>query len=110
MSVLIFIDHSEGHVKKTSLEALSYGVQLAEQLGTSAEGIVLGTLTEDLATCGKYGVKKIHQAAQESLNHLDAQIYAKIVSDAAVATGATVVIFSNNLQGKAVAPRGAVRL
>ena len=44
MSVLIFIDHAEGHVKKASLEALSYGAALASQTGTTAEGIVLGPL------------------------------------------------------------------
>ncbi|MBN8851927.1 MAG: electron transfer flavoprotein subunit alpha [Sphingobacteriales bacterium 50-39] len=110
MSVLVFIDHSEGHVKKASLEALSYGAALAGQLGTTAEGIILGTVTEDLAALGKYGVKKIHQLAQESLNHLDAQVYARIIAEAAVATGANVLIFSNNLSGKAVAPRVAVRL
>jgi len=110
MSVLVFIDHSEGHVKKASLEALSYGAALAGQMGTTAEGILLGTVTEDLAALGKYGVKKIHQLAQESLNHLDAQVYARIIADAAAATGANVVVFSNNLSGKAVAPRVAVRL
>ena len=112
MSVLIFIDHSEGHVKKTSLEALSYGAKVAEQLGTTAEGILLGTLSNDsdLSALGKYGVKKIHQAASDGLNHLDAQIFAKIVSEVVVATGATVLIFSNNLSGKAIAPRVAARL
>ena len=110
MSVLIFIDHSEGHVKKASLEALSYGAAIAQQLGTTAEGVLLGTVKEDLAALGKYGVKKIHQLAQESLNHLDAQVYAKIVAQAATDTGANVVVFSNNLSGKAVAPRVAARL
>jgi electron transfer flavoprotein alpha subunit len=110
MSVLIFIDHSEGQVKKTSLEALSYGAALAGQLGVSAEGILLGTVGTDLATLGRLGVKKIHQAAQESLNNLDAQVYAKVIADAVTATGATVVIFSNNFNGKAVAPRVAARL
>jgi electron transfer flavoprotein alpha subunit len=110
MSVLIFIDHSEGHVKKASLEALSYGVKVAEQMGLPAEGILLGTVTEDLAALGKYGVKKIHQAGQEPLNHLDAQVYARIISEAATATGATVIIFANNLSGKAVAPRVSARL
>jgi len=110
MSVLIFIDHSEGHVKKASLEALSYGAAVAQQLGTTAEGLLLGTVTEDLAALGKYGVKKIHQLAQDSLNHLDAQVYGKVIAEAVSATGATVVIFSNNLSGKAVAPRVAARL
>jgi electron transfer flavoprotein alpha subunit len=110
MSVLIFIDHSEGQVKKTSLEACSYGAALAGQLNVAAEGILLGTVETDLSTLGKYGVKKIHQAAQESLNHLDAQVYAAIIADAAKSTGATVIVFSNNLSGKAVAPRVAARL
>lgn len=110
MSVLIFIDHSEGHVKKASLEALSYGAKVAGQLGVSAEGILLGTISGNVADLGKYGVKKIHHAAQEGLNHLDAQVYARIISDAATATGATVLIFSNNLSGKAVAPRVSARL
>jgi electron transfer flavoprotein alpha subunit len=110
MSVLIFIDHSEGHVKRASLEAMSYGAQIATQLGTDAEGLLLGTITEDLAALGSYGVKKIHQAAQESLNHLDAQVYARIIADAAKSTGATVLVFANNLSGKAVAPRVSARL
>ena len=40
MPVLVFIDQSEGQVKKASLEALTYGAKLAEQLGTSAEGVL----------------------------------------------------------------------
>jgi electron transfer flavoprotein alpha subunit len=110
MSVLIFIDHAEGHIKKASLEALSYGAKVAEQLSTTAEGILLGTVTEDLSALGKYGVKKIHQAAREELNHLDAQVFAKIISDAATSTGATVIVFAGNLNGKAVAPRVSARL
>jgi electron transfer flavoprotein alpha subunit len=110
MSVLIFIDHSEGHVKKASLEALSYGAAVAGQLGVSAEGILLGTVDSDLSALGRYGVKKVHQAAQPALNHLDARVFARIISDAATATGATVLVFSNNVNGKAVAPRVAARL
>jgi electron transfer flavoprotein alpha subunit len=110
MSVFIFIDHSDGHVKKASLEALSYGAALAAQLGTSAEGILLGTLSSDPAALGKYGIKKILHLAQDSLNRLDAQVYAKIIADTVAAAGDSVVVFSNNLSGKAVAPRVAVRL
>lgn len=110
MSVLIFIDHSDGHVKKASLEVLSYGAALAGQLGVTAEGILLGTVDSDLAALGRYGVKKIHQAAQETLNHLDAQVFARIIADAATATGVTVMVFPNNVNGKAVAPRVAARL
>jgi electron transfer flavoprotein alpha subunit len=110
MSVLIFIDQAEGHVKKASLEVLSYGAKVAGQLGTTAEGLVLGSVTEDLAALGKYGVKKVHHVANDTLNHFDAQVFTSVIAQAVTATGATVVIFSNNVDGKAIAPRLAARL
>jgi electron transfer flavoprotein alpha subunit len=110
MSVLIFIDQSEGVVKKSSLEALTYGADLAKQLGTSAEGIVLGSVSDDLAALGKYGVSKIHQVNNVSLNNVDAQVYASVISEAATVSGATVLVFSHNQTGKAVAARVAVKL
>jgi len=110
MSVLIFIDTSEGHVKKASLEAMTYGTKVAEQLSTTAEGVVLGTTNEDLAALGKYGVKKIHHVNNPSLDHLDAQVYTKAIGEVATKTGAKVIVFSNNVDGKAIAPRLSARL
>ncbi|MBI5371494.1 MAG: electron transfer flavoprotein subunit alpha/FixB family protein [Sphingobacteriales bacterium] len=110
MSVLIFIDTAEGHVKKASLEALTYGAKAAGLLGTTAEAVVLGTVQDDLAALGKYGVKKIHHVNNESLNHQDAQVFANVIAQVAGATGASLVVFSNNLSGKAIAPRLSVRM
>ncbi|MGB8192344.1 MAG: electron transfer flavoprotein subunit alpha/FixB family protein [Chitinophagaceae bacterium] len=110
MSVLIFIDHADGHVKKASLEALSYGSQLAAQTGTTAEGVLLGTVNEDVAALGKYGVKKIHHVNDAAFDHLDAQVFTKAIADLAQSAGAKVIVFSNNLNGKSIAPRLAARL
>jgi electron transfer flavoprotein alpha subunit len=110
MSVLIFIDQLDGHIKKASLEALSYGAQIAAQTGDVAEGIVLGPVNEDLAALGQYGVKKIHHVQSEQLKQFDAQVYAKVVAEAAQKTGAKVIVFSNNSSGKSIAPRLSVRL
>lgn len=110
MSVLIFVDQAEGHVKKGSLEALTYGAKIAQLTGTRAEGIVLGSVTEDLTALGKYGVKKIHHVNNDVLNHFDAQVYTNVIAQAAEAMGSKVIVFSNNLDGKAIAPRLSVRL
>src|SRR5262245_9166927 len=110
MSVLIFIDTADGHVKKASLEAMSYGAKVAEQLGTTAEGIVLGSVTEDLGALGKYGVRKIHQVSNEALNHFDPQVDTRVIAQVAEKSGAKVVIFSNNVDGKAIAPRLSARM
>ena len=110
MSVLIFLDQSEGHIKKNSLEAASYGAKVAEMLGTTAEGIVFGTVNDDLAGLGKYGLKKIHIAKNESLNNFDDAVFTDIIAEAVKKTDAKVIIFSNNFNGKAIAPRLSVKL
>ncbi|MBL7710668.1 MAG: electron transfer flavoprotein subunit alpha/FixB family protein, partial [Chitinophagaceae bacterium] len=40
----------------------------------------------------------------------DAQVFAKVLAQVAEASGAKVIVFSNNLSGKAIAPRLSVRL
>lgn len=110
MSVLIFIDHTDGHIKKASLEVLSYGAKIAEQTNVIAEGIIVGSPTEDITALGQYGVKKIYQLQNDILNAFDAQAYTKAIAQVAEQSGAKVIIFSNNSSGKSLAPRVAVRL
>lgn len=109
--VLIFIDIAEdGNVKKSSLEALTYGSHIAKQMGTEAHGVALSTTTEDLSSLGKYGVQKIYQIQNENLNHFDAQVFTDVIAQVATKIEATVIVFSNNTDGKAVAPRLSARL
>lgn len=110
MSVLIFIDAADGHIKKSSFEVLTYGAQLAQQLGTTAEGVLLGTVTDDVAALGAYGIAKIHHVVDAGFNTFDAQVYAKAIAEIATAAGTTVLVLSHNLSGKAIAPRLSVRL
>ena len=110
MSILIFLDQSEGQIKKSSYEVASYGAQLAKNMGTSAEGIILGTVNDDLASLGKYGLSKVHTVKNESLNNFDDSVFTQIIAEAAKKTDAKVIVFSNNFNGKAVAPRLSVRL
>ncbi|HEY8689739.1 MAG TPA: electron transfer flavoprotein subunit alpha/FixB family protein, partial [Chitinophagaceae bacterium] len=110
MSVLIFLDQSEGHIKKNSFEAASYGAKVAELLGTTADGIVLGNVNDDLPALGAYGLKKIHYFKNPELNNLDSQVFTNVISEAADRIGANVIIFSNNADGKAIAPRLSAKL
>jgi len=110
MSVLVFIDQLDGHIKKSSLEALTYGAQLAQQTGEPAAGVVLGSVNEDLAALGQYGVSKIYHVQHESLKQLDTQVATKILAEVATQTGSKTLIFSNNSTGKSLAPRLSVRL
>ncbi|MGZ5190647.1 MAG: electron transfer flavoprotein subunit alpha/FixB family protein [Flavisolibacter sp.] len=110
MSILIFVDHTEGHIKKASHEALSYGAKIAEQTGDVAEAVVLGAVNDDLVALGKHGVKKVHHVQHENLKQFDSQIYSNVIGQVAEQTGAKTIIFSNNSSGKSIASRLSVRL
>jgi electron transfer flavoprotein alpha subunit len=106
--VLVFIDQQDGQIKKSSFEAASYAAEVAKLLGTNAEAILLGNVSNEVSSLGNYGITKVHTVADASLNNFDAQVFAKIIAQAA--ENADVVIFSNNTTGKAIAPRLSVRL
>ena len=108
--VLIYIDHSEKEIKKSSHEAISYGAAIAKQLGCSAEALLLGTVNDDLTALGKLGANKVHQLNNESLNNFDAKVHASLIAAAATNLNAEVIVFAHNINGKAIAPAVAVKL
>ena len=111
MSVLIFVDHAEGHISKSSFEALSYGFALAKQINTTADALILGNVSnEEAASLGKYGITKTYLVEGDIYNNVDAQVYTKAVAEAVSKSDASVVIFSHNQTGRAVAPRVAAKL
>ncbi len=109
MSVLVYVDHVDGHIKKASLEAASYGAKIAGQTNDGAEAIVIGN-PADLASLGRYGIQKVHQVQDPNLAAMDTRLYAKLISDVATSSGARVIVFSNNSAGKSLSPRVSVRL
>lgn len=110
MGILVFIDQADGHIKKSSFEAAAYASSIAEQTGTEANGVVLGQVNESLSSLGKYGLKNIYHADDAKLNQLDDEVYTAILADIVKNTASNVIVFSNNFNGKAVAPRLSVRL
>ncbi len=111
MSVLIFVDHAEGHISKSSFEALSYGYALAQQTHVAANAMILGNVsTEEAASLGKYGIEKTFLFSGDVYNTVDAQLYTKAVAEAVGKSDAAVIVFSHNQTGRAVAPRVAAKL
>jgi electron transfer flavoprotein alpha subunit len=110
MSVLIFTEQSNGEIRKSSREALSYGSALAGRLGVSAEAVLLGTVHEDPSLLGVHGVSVVHHCADASLNTSETRRYTSILAEVVAATGSTVIVFPHSLTGRAVAPRLSARL
>ncbi len=110
MSVIIFTEQSEDKFKKSSLEAVCYGVALSKKMNTTPIAVVVGTTQADLASLAQYGVKKILHAEVSDLEHADNKALAQLISTLAVDHAADVILFSNTITAKSVAPRVAVKM
>lgn len=108
--VLVYIDQADQQIKKSSLEAMSYGAAIAKQLGCEVAALVLGTVQDNLADLGKNGAQKVFHLKNESLNTLDVKLHSNLIATAAKNANATVVIFAHNINGKAIAPAVAIKL
>jgi electron transfer flavoprotein alpha subunit len=111
MSVLVYIDQSNGVAKKASLEAAFYGSKIAAAKGTDAIGVFLGEAdASSLANLGNYGLSKVMHANEPGFNAFDSRAVTKAVVNAADSCEANIVIVPFNQNGKLVAPRLSVRM
>lgn len=112
MSILIYIEHAEGSIKKTSLEAVSYGKALSEKTsGGEVIAVALGSISDDaLAVAGTAGASKVMHVADEKLNKGVIQAHADAVAQIYNQVGAKTLVLAKSSLGDAVAARLAVRL
>jgi electron transfer flavoprotein alpha subunit len=101
---LVYINSANG-LSKAALETVTY----AKKLGSDVAVVTNGNASAELlATLGAYGASTILQDA--NIDGQDTSQLVKLVGAAAAKVGATNIIFSHDLIGKAVAPRLSVRL
>ena len=112
MSIVVYVEQSAGKIKKTSLEAVSYGYALAAKTGEGAVvAVALGTLdSNELASIGEAGAAKVLHISDEHLNAGVIQAHASAVAQAFESTGASTLILAKSSLGDAVAARLAIKL
>lgn len=110
MSVLVYIENWDGKFKKSTFELLSYGKKIAGDMSVPMFALSLGEVSNDtLDTLKLYGPEKIYSATQ-GFDHMDNEVFASAISQAAEQVGATMVLFAQNNEGNAIAGRVAARL
>ncbi|MDB5088501.1 MAG: acrA 2, partial [Mucilaginibacter sp.] len=111
MSVIVLIEHTGGIIKKKNFEAVQYGAQIAQKMGTTVTALVLGSIAEaEMESLGEYGAKKVLHIADSRLDELHARAYAGALVAAAKKENSKVVITLHDINGRTVAPRVAVKL
>ena len=111
MSILIFAESIDGTFKKSTLEAVSYGSEIANKTASTCVAVSIGNVDDSkLAELASYGADKIVTINNEKLHSFSAQAYAKAIANIATTEQSTIIIISNTYSGKSVAPRIAAKL
>jgi electron transfer flavoprotein alpha subunit len=110
MSVLVYIEQRDGHVRPVAREALGEAKRLAASLGGPVTAIYCGATDAGLAALGEAGADRVLFAGHDAFARYDGAGYAVAVTAAARATGAKVVLFGASSLGKDLAPRVAALL
>jgi len=107
MSILVFIEISEGEIKKSSLEAVSY----AAGIGGDVTAIAFGEASNEvLAAAGKAGASKVLHVSDEKYKQGNIQAYASALAAAVESTGAETVVLSKSSLGDPVSARLAIKI
>jgi electron transfer flavoprotein alpha subunit len=105
MSVLVFIETSEGKARKSSLEAITYGNVLGP-----VTAVVLGACDKaELESLGKFGAKKVVHVSDDRLNAGVIQAYASVLSQVMQAESSTALVLANSSLATPVAARVSVK-
>jgi electron transfer flavoprotein alpha subunit len=102
--VLVYVNSANG-LSKAAFETVTYGKKLGDQVVVITNGSASSDL---LSTLGEYGASKV--IVDRSVDGEDAQQLTRLVASVAQGNGASTIVFSHDLIGKAVAPRLSVRL
>jgi electron transfer flavoprotein alpha subunit len=110
-NVLVYAEHNHGKFPKTTLVAVSAGLESAGKNGGECHAVVIGKSIDALATdLAAHGVKKVIAVDDAALEHYVADAYAAVVSQLAKDGGYAVVLTTATAVGKDLFPRVAVRL
>ncbi|MGB6152305.1 MAG: electron transfer flavoprotein subunit alpha/FixB family protein, partial [Pricia sp.] len=94
MSILVYTESENGKFKKNAFEVASYAKAVADQMGTSVTAIAVNA--PENSDLGTYGVDKILNVTNDSLNTFNAEAFAKAIAQAVEKEGAKVVVVSSS--------------
>ena len=111
MSVLVYIENSEGTFRKSAFESISYAAAIASKMNTTLTAVSVGNVSNDeLAKVGNYGASKVLSISGEKFATPNTQAYSSAIAAAAKAENAEVIVLSASFAGKTIAPRISIKL
>lgn len=111
MSVLVYVENTEGKFKKSAYEVVSYGKSVADSLGQDLIALSIGNVDQnELNNLAQYGASSIVDVQKDDLKNFINQAYASIIAEVSQSKNAKTIVLSNSFSGKGLAPRLSAKL
>lgn len=126
MSILVYVENTEGKFKKSAFEVLSYGAALAGKIASllgdkggdkggsekpEVVALVIGDVEQSqLAGLGRYGAQRVLHVKNAEFKTFVNQAYGSLVAAVAQGENADTVLLSNTFAARSLAGRIAVKL
>ena len=106
--VWVFAEQHAGKLEDTSLELMSKGRTLADELGVELSAVLMGDNVRGLVErLGHYGADKVYLAEHPLLEHYQTNPYAKVIDDLITKYKPQIVLYGATACGRDLAPRVA---
>ncbi len=110
-NVLIFAEHQDGKLKKTSLELASKAAELAAKIGGQAEAVLVGNGIDAAANeLAPYGIKKVTILQSPKLDKYNTIGYVNVLASLVKELNPDILLAAASPAGKDFFPRLAARL
>ncbi len=109
--VLAFAEQVDGSFRKVAYEVVSEGRRLADDLGESLTGVVLGSEVGNIAAeLGKYGADKVLVGDDAALADYTTDIYTNVLFNIVKDNDPKILLLGASTRGKDLAARLSARL
>ncbi|MEW5806255.1 MAG: electron transfer flavoprotein subunit alpha/FixB family protein [Acidobacteriota bacterium] len=109
--ILVFVEQRSGQIKKASLEALSQGKRIADQLNIELVAALIGENVGDkISELPKYGTKKVLLSESPAWKYYSPDGFARCIVGMAVEIKPSIILFPGTAMGRDLSPRVAASL
>ena len=109
-NILAVLEQREGSLKRSAFEVVNKAANLAKELNTIAEAVVVGDAINNLNEISKYGIQKITHLKNSELANYSSSGYTEAISNLAKESDFDILILSNTALGKDLAPHLSIKL
>jgi len=111
MAIWIYAEHKNGQLKKVTLELLSAGRKLADQLNDELAAVLIGKDVAVLAgALGEYDADKVYLAEDDALKNYTTDGYTNVLAALAKEYQPAAILLGCTVQGRDLAAQVAQRL